>query len=161
MAVDLTKLNEAVLAPAGLMIERVRDDAGARHWLATLRSGNNLAVADVPNVPLTRFAPGGYTADEPLQLYLAILDGVPVATAQIFYAAGVAGVYCVATIPASRRRGIGTAITLAGLRAARERGYRVAVLGATAMGSSVYARLGFQRYCTLSLCEWSLSATDP
>src|SRR5262249_58376161 len=92
-------------------------------------------------------------ADEPLQFCLATLDGEHVATAQILYAAGVAGVYCVATIPAARRQGIGAAITLAGLRAARARGYRAAVLGATTLGFPVYARLGFRTYCTLSLCE--------
>jgi len=158
MAADLARLNDDLPAPSGLAIERIGDDTGARRWLATFRAGNELDTDDVSTVPLSHFAPGGYHDDEPLQFYLATLDGVPVATAQILYAAGAAGVYCVATVPFARRRGIGAAVTLAGLRAARERGYRAAVLGSTAMGFPVYARLGFRQYCTLSLCEWSPSS---
>jgi GNAT superfamily N-acetyltransferase len=82
------------------------------------------------------------------------LGGRPVATATLLLAAGVAGVYFVLTVPAARRRGIGTAITLAALREARDLGYRTGVLGASGLGLPVYRRLGFEEYCRIAVYEW-------
>src|SRR5262249_44531774 len=79
----------------------------------------------------------------PIHYYLARLDGEPVATAMLAQAAGVAGIYGVATIERARRRGIGTAVTLAPLLDARDRGYVAGVLQSSEMGYGVYARMGF------------------
>ena len=76
------------------------------------------------------------------------------ATSASFFAAGVAGVYCVSTIVSARRRGIGAAITLAALREARDLGFTVGVLGSSEMGYPVYRKLGFEEYCRIGLYEW-------
>ena len=83
--------------------------------------------------------------------YLAFLDERPVATTVLFLAAGVGGIYVVATVPDARGRGIGAAITRRAMREARDLGYGMAVLQASPMGHSVYRRLGFQDDFTIGL----------
>jgi predicted acetyltransferase len=63
----------------------------------------------------------------------------------LFAEHGVAGIYTVATPEGYRRRGIGAAMTGAVMRAARERGLRVATLQASTAGEPLYLRMGFQR----------------
>jgi GNAT superfamily N-acetyltransferase len=57
---------------------------------------------------------------------------------------GVAGFYSMGVAPKVQGRGIGLALTNAGLRAAWERGCTVAVLNATPAGERLYARAGFR-----------------
>jgi ribosomal protein S18 acetylase RimI-like enzyme len=151
MAANLHALNEDLSTPAGMTIERVADDETLRAWILTLRASDGLPPPTrAPDLALQR--PASY-ADDDYRLYLARLAGEPVATAAIQIGAGVAGLYCVGTSPQARRQGIGAAVTLEGLREAREQGYQFAVLGASAMGFSVYRRLGFEQYCLLQLYE--------
>ncbi|HEY0689655.1 MAG TPA: GNAT family N-acetyltransferase [Kribbella sp.] len=152
MAVNLAELNETPTGPADLGIARVDSDDVLAPWAATLARGFGEGekeaawVADIYRHE--RF-------EDPWRHYLAYLDDEPVATTTIYLGAGVAGVYFVMTIPEARRRGIGAAITLAGLQEARDSGYRTGVLGSSAAGRSVYAGLGFREYCTIDLYEWS------
>lgn len=75
--------------------------------------------------------------------YVGYLEGEPVAVSSLVMAAGLAGIYAVATLPAARRRGIGAAMTLHAMAEGKRRGARHAVLQATPMGLPVYERLGF------------------
>lgn len=88
-------------------------------------------------------------------LYTGLLDGLPVATAMIFLNYGVAGVYCIATDPTVRGRGIGSYITAAPLLDAKDMGYEVSILHATRMGYPVYERLGYKEICKKVTYSWS------
>jgi GNAT superfamily N-acetyltransferase len=79
----------------------------------------------------------------PLRHFVARLDGEIVASASTFAGAGTMGLYNVATVPSARGRGIGTAITLGALAAARRDGHRTVMLGAEPPAAALYRRLGF------------------
>jgi predicted N-acetyltransferase YhbS len=76
--------------------------------------------------------------------YVGWHGGRPVATARLSLAGGAAGIYAVHTIEELRGRGIGRALTLVPLRAARDLGYRIATLQSTEAGHPVYRRIGFR-----------------
>ena len=54
-----------------------------------------------------------------------------------------AGVYCVATVPEERSKGLGAYATAQPLRIAWQQGYRVGVLQSSLEGHALYRRLGF------------------
>lgn len=149
MVLDLTRLSELSL-PGGLTIELART---GEELEACLRIG--LASFEIP----TAFVPRLLEIEEAMpsdqkrltRHFLGRVDGKPVATSELFLAAGVAGLYFVGTAEGARRRGLGRAMTLAALRGARDLGFRAAVLQATSMGESVYRALGFRELFTMGV----------
>ena len=153
MAVKLDMLPEQLSTPDGLIIEPVNDLAGLDAWVRTAGAGYG-EPEDVLRARLAVHTHLGMGPDLPLRRYLAWLDGQPVALSAYFLAAGIVGIYDVATIPPVRRQGIGAAITLAPLRAAHALGYRVGALESSPMGVGVYTRLGFRACCSFDLYSW-------
>ena len=147
MAVDLLALNEDLPAPARLTIEHVKDAETLSTWARAAYEGLELPITSVQS-GIDLFA--GLGCKLPVRNYLGVLQGTPVATSQLFLGAGVAGIYVVSTLPEVRRQGIGTAMTLAPLRDARNMGFRVGILHSSPMGTGVYRRLGFREYCRMS-----------
>ena len=146
MAVDLEKVEQAGPAPAGLVIEPVGDLQWLGQWLDVVKIGFDLRAATASAFH-ELFASQGFSPHLPWRLFTGLVDGRPVASCRLFCAAGVAGIYHVATVPTARGQGFGTAMVLAAVRAGREQGYRVGVLTASGEGYSVYRRLGFEDCC--------------
>jgi hypothetical protein len=158
MAADLSALREDLPTPANLHIERIRDEPGIAVWAATL-AANDFGEGERESQWIgAMYQRIGLGDDVPWRHYVAWLDGTPVATATLFLGAGAAGIYFVSTPPQLRRRGLGAAVTLTALRAARGLGFRVGVLGASALGYPLYRRLGFLEYCRITLYEWQLAS---
>ncbi len=153
MAVDLSTLPEEVPAPADFVVERVSDEAGLAEWATTFGSGFGISPAEVAwlGEMLRRL---GFGDEGAWRHYLGRLAGEPVATSSLFFAAGVAGVYCVSTVESARRQGIGAAVTFAALHEAKNLGHSIGVLGSSEMGYGVYRGLGFIEYCRIGLYEW-------
>ncbi|MDH5285062.1 MAG: GNAT family N-acetyltransferase [Betaproteobacteria bacterium] len=141
MAVDIARLASTELPP-GCDLVRVGDLAGSRAWTAVLAEGYPL-----PPGLAHRFSPeflgAGVAADAPLQFFAVMRDGRAVATSMLCLEDGLAGIYCVATLPGERGKGLGAHVTAAALLAARRIGYRVGILQSSPEGHSIYRRLGF------------------
>jgi GNAT superfamily N-acetyltransferase len=153
MAADLWALAEESPAAPQLRIEPVGDVEALERWCEVAGNGFGLPPF-AAQAMCGLMASIGLDAQAPLRNYLAFWDGEPVAASSIFFGAGVAGIYNVATLPAARRKGIGAAITAAPLREARQNGYRVAILHSSRMGENVYRKLGFEEHCKLAQYVW-------
>ena len=146
MAAELSKLNEDIKSPAGLEIRTVSNEADLMTWSKIFNVGYGFPEGWIP---LVYEFTAGLGLDLPVRNYLASLDGKIVATSTLFCGAGAAGIYCVATLPEARGKGIGAAITLKPLQDARDLGYRVGVLQSSEMGYNVYKKLGFEHICQI------------
>jgi GNAT superfamily N-acetyltransferase len=151
MAVNLWALPEAVALPRGLTIKRVADATSLAQWVHVASTGFGIA----PEFERYWFELCvDRILDAQFPTFLALLDGEPVGTSQLFPSAGVAGIYNVTCMPDARGRGIGSAVTLTALLEAREMGYQVGTLQASRRGYPVYKRLGFQDLGPLSVFLW-------
>ncbi|HEV7236598.1 MAG TPA: GNAT family N-acetyltransferase [Ktedonobacteraceae bacterium] len=149
MAADLQALHEENVTPDNFRVEVVSDEALLETYTVTSMRGFGNTEEEI-RVYHETYKNIGFGKHLPWQHFIGWLADEPVAVSSLLLHAGVAGIFGVATIPEARRQGIGAAMTLAPLREARQRGYRVGVLSPSEMGSGVYKRLGFRTYCTLS-----------
>lgn len=151
MATDLMLVPEELPLPTGLKIVRVEDQDTLRQWIHIASIGFDVAE-EHEKVWYDFFVEAVF--DQPFWSYLAVLNGRPVGTSQLFLSAGVAGIYNVTCVPEARGQGIGAAVTLAPLLDARAIGYRIGILQASSLGYRVYRRLGFQDFGKLSVYLW-------
>lgn len=122
--------------PSGLTIRPVTTNVGFADFMALSQTGR-------------RWIPSLDAAMDPAVALLVGYDGeTPVATARIARYGDVGDINGVVTLPAYRRRGIGTAMTWAAVAAGAQRGCTAITLSATAMGYPVYVRMGFVPVCT-------------
>lgn len=148
MVVDIDEL-PAVELPPGCDWLRVGPDE-ATEFTHVLAAG-----FDMPLGLARRFSPETLGIDPkstaPMQYFVVRSGGRLVATAVLFLADGLAGIYSVATLPEFRRRGLVTYATSQALRSAAALGYRTGVLQSSQAGYKVYRRLGFREVGQLSL----------
>jgi ribosomal protein S18 acetylase RimI-like enzyme len=146
MGLALAGLPVAGPLPDGLRIGIVEDLSELQIWVRTFLTGYEIPLLweyDFYHLM------AGIGHQLPVRCYIGYLNGKPVATSLMFLAARVAGIYNVATLPEARRRGLGTALTLAPLYEARDMGYRVATLQSSEHGVNLYRQLGFQPVCQM------------
>jgi GNAT superfamily N-acetyltransferase len=157
MAADLTILSEEAGRSNKLRVVSIEDEGVLRKWIHIASVGFGVPF-EFENTWYELFAETACAS--PFRTYLAILDGEPAATSQLCTSAGVAGIHNVTCLPKARGHGVGTAVVLALLLAARELGYCVGILQASSMGYDVYRRLGFQDLGKLSLYLWEQNSSD-
>jgi GNAT superfamily N-acetyltransferase len=141
MAADLSALDG--LDPGlPVVIERVSDRRLVDAWFGVFAPAFDLSRA-AASAFRDLIVAGGLGEDAPMRNYIAFVGREPVATGSLVCAAGVGGIYNIATRADRRGRGIGRAMTFTLMREASELGYRAAILWSTAAGLPVYRRLGF------------------
>ena len=150
MAIDLSAIDSPPALPADMTIQAVHTADMQVLWARTAALGSGLAsdaAEALVRVEATLSDPQ-YRAQ---QRYLGFFQDRPIATAALVLDSGVAGIYAVATLPTARRKGIGRMMTLLALLEARQQGYRVGVLQASAMGYPLYKQMGFREVCRYQL----------
>jgi GNAT superfamily N-acetyltransferase len=142
MAVDIDRM-AATSLPPGYAWARIGEGSGARGWSEAFAVGY-----DLPQGLARLFSPevlgADMAADAQTQYFAIVHDGRTVATSLLHLADGLAGIYCVATVPEERSKGLGAHVTAEALRAAHRLGYGVGVLQSSPAGHNVYLGLGFE-----------------
>jgi GNAT superfamily N-acetyltransferase len=142
MAVEINRLPKATL-PSGYSFVRIGDDPAVKDkWTKAFAEGFEFPK-EIGDAFSSNQTPFGDAPDAPRQFFAIEMEGEFVATTMLHLAEGLAGIYCVSTIPAARGKGLGAYCTVEPLRRAWELGYRVGILQATVAGHPIYLRLGF------------------
>ena len=149
MAIDLNA-NTSIPIPRGIAFREVLNDEDLFSWTKVLARGYEL-----PNEIAGLFSSlakcYGLGQSSAIRFYIAELDGVPSACSMLTLFSGVAGVYCVATLPEVRNNGLGSVVTSGLLHVAKQCGYRMVVLQASPMGYPLYCRIGFKEFGKMSI----------
>jgi predicted N-acetyltransferase YhbS len=141
MTRSLDRVEKTEEPPASLRVEEVGDHDRLTELVRTYSASMGVSPsleAGVVNAEESR------PDNADIVRLAAVLDGRVVGTTVVIMAHEVAGVFLVHVSADHRRHGIGGALTMAALRAGRERGMRLAALGASAMGEPLYRRFGFE-----------------
>ncbi len=149
MALKLKDLSEDLPEIIGLEISVVRTDEELATFSEVSRAGFGLTKEIAEGFELMNKIL--YEQPEYGTLYLARLNGKPVAASSVAYDSGVAGIYAVCTLEEYRGQGIGNAITKQPLLEAKSKDYELAILHSSKEGYNVYKKLGFQEYCEIGM----------
>jgi len=145
MAVDIARLKPTAL-PDGYEFVRIGGGTTeSEDWVRQFAIGYELPLGVARHFSPAAVA-AGTGADSPMQFFAVRRQGEIVATSALCLGDGVAGIYCVATVPAERRKGLGEHATAMPLRLAASLGYGVGVLQSSEAGHSVYRKLGFSDF---------------
>ncbi len=155
MAVKLKDLTNDIPLIPGLEIVKVEDLKTMKVWNETVIKGFGLPEFLIE--PMTDMCMGFNAQNKGrLVIYMAKFEGRPVGTSLVYLMEnGVAGIYNVATLPESRKMGIGRTLTLLPLIEARQEGQELGILASSKLGYNVYRRLGFQEYCKVKTFLWN------
>jgi GNAT superfamily N-acetyltransferase len=142
MAVDIGNLVKTTL-PVGYTFTRIFSGDQASSWTEVLTTGYPIprALSRILSPEVLEAKPN---PDARTQFYAVRHGERLVAISMLYLARGLAGVYCVATLPEERGKGLGAYVTAEALRAVSHAGYNVGVLQSSEAGHSIYRDLGFQ-----------------
>ena len=153
MAIDLDKIQKTSSPSPGLEVRLVSDASLVRSWAETCWTASGFP-AEEAGLFAEIEAQIGLDAAGPRRRYAGYWNGKLSGTSVMVLNAGVAGIFAVSTLPEARGHGLGTELTAAPLRDARDAGYRVGTLQASEMGYPIYRKIGFQDVSEFNLFLW-------
>jgi len=153
MALDLHNISKAIPAPEGFTVEMIQNASQLQEWRKPFAESFEMPSFAIDAL-IALFERISFVEKQPYYHVIGRLNGEPVAVGSVFFGAGVASIYNVGTIPAARRKGIGSIVTHALLQKAISEGYRISVLHSSPMGKSVYSKIGYHEYCALGQYLW-------
>jgi ribosomal protein S18 acetylase RimI-like enzyme len=138
--------------PSGLEVKSVRDANERRDLVRVLADGFGAPTAEggteLSPDAFDSFAPSMACALDPeVALLVGYMDDKPVSSAFLYAVGPIAGITGVATVPAYRRRRLGTALTWEALREGVTRGCTCATLAALGASYDLYRKMGFIHVC--------------
>jgi len=138
--------------PAGLEVKAVKDPQGRRDLMGVMAKGFGAPTSEggteLSPDAMDSFTPTTACALDPeVALLVGYVDGQPASAACLFMVGPIAGIAGVATVPAYRRRGLGTALTWQALREGVARGAACATLAALGASFDLYRKMGFLHVC--------------
>jgi hypothetical protein len=148
MTVELAALPELAL-PTGVEVLPVDDDPELLEVATELAFTTN-GFPPGMSKPIMH-ALGRMPGRDRFATFLATMDGEPAAASALLVSGKVAGLFNVGTLPAFRRRGLGSAVSLAALHAGRAIGCTLGALQSSAEAIGVYRGLGFEECCRVVL----------
>jgi hypothetical protein len=141
MAVNIASLKPTAM-PDGYELVRIGDGDDGAEWVRQFAVGYELPLGVAQC-----FSPVALHADRSpdakMQFFAIRRNGTIVCTSACYLDEGLAGIYCVSTIPTERGKGLGAHATAEPLRLAARLGYRVGILQSSEAGHSLYRSLGF------------------
>jgi ribosomal protein S18 acetylase RimI-like enzyme len=147
MALSLADL-EQIKPASGLTIRRVENRTMMEQWIQVFSTVFNVPK-DLQEKSMIYTEAVGFSPDAKSQRFIGLVDSRVVATSIISYPPGAVVLAGMTVLDEFRGRGIGAAMALHPLHLARQRGYKLAVLGSTEMGFPLYKKLGFKEYCKI------------
>jgi ribosomal protein S18 acetylase RimI-like enzyme len=146
LAIDLSLIPSSIPSKSETRVELVQSLTDLALWETLSFAGFEFAANS--STSYHRFVTAfDINEQSPQKLFLAYLDGLPVASSMLFIKKDTAGIYFVSTLPAYRGRGMGLALTDYMMLYAKKLGLNLCVLQASELGFNVYMRAGFSKYC--------------
>jgi ribosomal protein S18 acetylase RimI-like enzyme len=142
MAIDIETIK--LRLPDGFEVVEARDEKTLDDWADVLYGAYEEYHMPMQAARVWPDATLAFAGNAPWRMYVGYWNGKPVATNMLFNGGGVAGLYCIGTIPEARGKGFGSAVTLQPLLDAQAEGYRYGVLFAAEMGIPMYRKSGFR-----------------
>jgi GNAT superfamily N-acetyltransferase len=153
MAAPLDALAECTPPKLEYTFEPVLSMPELDEWLPLFMQTFGVPQAD-HDLTRNAFAQLSFSADAEWRHYFIRAGGQVVATSSLHLGAGVAGLYNIATQPAYREHGLGTAITWLTFEQAKAMGLTLATLQTTYPNAlRLYHRMGFEVYCKFGIYQ--------
>jgi ribosomal protein S18 acetylase RimI-like enzyme len=151
MAIELSSFVDFEI-PQKLIIKRVDDSQAMRDYIYVITD----IVPNEKNAIENFYYKAEaiiFSDNEKAELYVGYIDSQPVSTCSVFFSENVAGIFDIIASPKMRGMGIGSAMTVAAMNAALNKGYTTCILTATNDAKFLYEKIGFKSF--KSMCVYS------